>query len=57
MMMKNITLGLPRSLVMRSFDLKGSEYDREVIPKLPKGADLSRYILKDKDFDNTEKTV
>lgn len=34
LIMKNMSLGMTRQHVLRIFDMKGSEYDREVIPKL-----------------------
>lgn len=47
--MKNISLGIPRNLILRTYDLKGSEYDREVLAKKPE-SDLSKMTLKDMDF-------
>jgi 1-phosphatidylinositol-4-phosphate 5-kinase len=31
--MRNISLGIPRTSILRTFDMKGSEYDREVLAK------------------------
>lgn len=54
--MKNITMGLPRHYILKQFDLKGSEYDREVLNKQP-NADLSKTVLKDLDFFKTEHKI
>lgn len=54
--MKNLTLGVPRQFIVRQFDLKGSEYDREVLNKNPE-ANLRQIVLKDLDFFKTEGKV
>lgn len=41
---------------MRTFDMKGSEFDREVLAKKPK-ADLTKTTLKDIDFFKTEEKI
>ena len=33
LIMKNIALGIERKFIRRTFDMKGSEYDREVLAK------------------------
>ncbi|CAD8066218.1 unnamed protein product [Paramecium sonneborni] len=47
--MKNISLGIPRCQILRTYDMKGSEYNREVLLKKP-SSDLSKMTLKDLDF-------
>jgi len=44
---------------MRTYDLKGSTYSREVLPKNydPETINLSKLTLKDKDFENLEKKM
>lgn len=54
--MKNISLGIPRNLILRTYDLKGSEFDREVLAKKPE-SDLSKMTLKDTDFLKIEHEV
>ena len=54
-MMRNISFGVPREFIGRIYDLKGSQYDREVLNKIPEGVNISSFILKDKDFDKLEK--
>lgn len=47
---------MPRNYIVRTFDLKGSEFDREVIAK-KKVKDLSKSTLKDIDFFKTEERI
>ena len=47
---------MPRNYVHRTFDMKGSEFDREVIGK-KKVKDLSKSTLKDIDFFKTEERI
>lgn len=54
LIMKNLSLGIPRNLILRTYDLKGSEYDREVLAKKSE-TDLSKLTLKDLDFFKIEK--
>lgn len=42
--------------MQKTFDMKGSQYDREVLNRNPT-ADLSKVTLKDVDFFKTEKQV
>lgn len=55
-LMKNISMGIPRKFIKRIFDMKGSEYDREVLAK-EKNADLTKVTLKDIDFLKTEQKL
>ena len=56
-MQRNITY-IGGKYITRCFDMKGSEYQREVLAKQNKDLlDLSKITLKDKDFDITEGTV
>lgn len=52
--MKNLSLGIPKNYIYRTYDLKGSEYDREVLAKKSE-TDLSKLTLKDLDFFKIEK--
>lgn len=52
-LMRNMA-GLPKRYILRTFDLKGSEYQREVLKDNWKEEDLSKRTLKDKDFDLVE---
>lgn len=54
MMMKNVAK-CNKSCILRSYDLKGSSYDREVVKKQFPNQDLTRMVLKDKDFIKLEK--
>ncbi|CAK64178.1 unnamed protein product (macronuclear) [Paramecium tetraurelia] len=56
LIMKNISLGIPRSQILRTYDMKGSEYDREVLIKKP-SSDLSQMTLKDIDFFKIEQQL
>jgi 1-phosphatidylinositol-4-phosphate 5-kinase len=47
---------VPRKYVLRTFDLKGSEFDREVLAK-KEIDDLSKVTLKDIDFLKTEEKI
>ena len=53
--MKNIALGIDRKFIRRTFDMKGSEYDREVLAKSTR--DPSKLTLKDTDFIKTEEKI
>ena len=50
--MKNI-LGCPKSQVLRTYDMKGSKYDRQVL-KEGREYVLESETLKDQDFINLE---
>lgn len=52
---RNISFGIPRQFILRTFDMKGSEYDREVLKK--SSADLSTLTLKDLDFFKLEEKI
>ncbi|CAD8154098.1 unnamed protein product [Paramecium pentaurelia] len=56
LIMKNISLGIPRSQILRTYDIKGSEYDREVLSKKP-SSNLSQMTLKDLDFFKIEQQL
>ncbi|CAK74756.1 unnamed protein product (macronuclear) [Paramecium tetraurelia] len=56
LIMKNLSLGIPRNQILRTYDLKGSEYDREVLAKKPE-SDLSKLTLKDLDFFKIEQQI
>ncbi|CAD8174199.1 unnamed protein product [Paramecium octaurelia] len=56
LIMKNISLGIPRTSILRTYDMKGSEYDREVLAKKP-SSDLSKITLKDLDFFKIEQEI
>ncbi|CAK79748.1 unnamed protein product (macronuclear) [Paramecium tetraurelia] len=56
LIMKNISLGIPRNSILRTYDMKGSEYDREVLAKKP-SSDLSKITLKDLDFFKIEQEI
>jgi 1-phosphatidylinositol-4-phosphate 5-kinase len=47
---------VPREYILRTFDMKGSEFDREVLAK-KRNADISKLTLKDLDFFKTEKKI
>lgn len=55
LIMKNIALGIERKFIRRTFDMKGSEYDREVLAKSTR--DPSQLTLKDTDFFKTEEKI
>lgn len=57
LIMRNLTQ-CPSQYIERTFDLKGSTYDREVsTSKKNKGKHLSEMTLKDIDFQKTEKKI
>ncbi|CAD8161005.1 unnamed protein product [Paramecium octaurelia] len=56
LIMKNLSLGIPRNQILRTYDLKGSEYDREVLAKKSE-SDLSKLTLKDLDFFKIEQQI
>ncbi|CAK79462.1 unnamed protein product (macronuclear) [Paramecium tetraurelia] len=56
LIMKNLSLGIPRNYILRIYDLKGSEYDREVLAKRSE-TDLSKLTLKDLDFFKIEQQI
>ncbi|CAD8166969.1 unnamed protein product [Paramecium pentaurelia] len=56
LIMKNLSLGVPKNQILRTYDLKGSEYDREVLAKKSE-SDLSKLTLKDLDFFKIEKQI
>ncbi|CAD8088028.1 unnamed protein product [Paramecium sonneborni] len=56
LIMKNLSLGIPKNYIYRTYDLKGSEYDREVLAKKSE-TDLSKLTLKDLDFFKIEKQI
>ncbi|CAD8072993.1 unnamed protein product [Paramecium primaurelia] len=56
LIMKNISLGIPRNQILRTYDMKGSEYDREVLANKP-SSDLSKMTLKDLDFFKIETQI
>ncbi|CAD8065191.1 unnamed protein product [Paramecium primaurelia] len=56
LIMKNLSLGIPRNQILRTYDLKGSEYDREVLSKKIE-SDLSKLTLKDLDFFKIEQQI
>jgi len=47
---KEIYIRIPKQFIFRCYDLKGSEYDREVVSKKGPNLDLSRATLKALDF-------
>ena len=49
----NCQNSVPREYVLRTFDMKGSEFDREVLGK-KQIDDVTKVTLKDLDFFNTE---
>lgn len=55
MLMRNIA-AVPRKYVLRSYDLKGSTFDREVLKNKP-DAELNKVTLKDLDFLKLEKQI
>ena len=54
--MKNILNGVPRTLINRTYDLKGSSFDREVLKKNIKALEEKK-VLKDSDFLKLELTL
>ncbi|CAD8176597.1 unnamed protein product [Paramecium octaurelia] len=56
LIMKNLSLGIPKNYILRIYDLKGSEYDREVLAKRSE-TDLSKLTLKDLDFFKIEQQI
>ncbi|CAD8075462.1 unnamed protein product [Paramecium sonneborni] len=56
LIMKNLSLGIPRNQILRTYDLKGSQYDREVLAKKTE-SDLSKLTLKDLDFFKIEQQI
>lgn len=55
LLMRNIA-ACPRQYVLRTYDLKGSTFDREVLKNKP-DAEISKVTLKDIDFLNLEKKI
>ena len=55
LLMRNIA-ACPRQYVLRTYDLKGSTFDREVLRKKP-DVELNKVTLKDIDFLNLERNI
>lgn len=55
-LMKNMA-GVPRNYILRTYDLKGSSFDREVIKNNNQKKDLKKTIMKDLDFLKFEKKM